>query len=61
MRMRAPGQPTAADTLLSLCLVLNEVHMRTIKQLHKRLVHATLETWNQITVQHQRPAWHYRA
>ncbi len=43
MRMRTPAQPSAADTVLNLCLVLNEVHMRTVKQLHKRLVRAMHE------------------
>ena len=38
--MRTPAQPSPADTFLTLCLVLNEVHMRTVKQLHKRLVRA---------------------
>ncbi len=40
MRMRTPAQPSTADTFLNLCLVLNEVHMRTVKQLYKRLVRA---------------------
>ena len=39
MRMpRAGGQSMPADALLTVCLVVNEVHMRTVKQLHKRLV-----------------------